>query len=225
MSSSRAASAAGCWCRRGAVRQGVGDPDAAVPQAVSRLRTSATRPRHGREGHRRPAHRDLISRGALAGPIAANTCTAIAARATPTTAPAPAIVIVSASHWRVMRPTDAPSASCTANSRCREAARATSRFETLVQATRSSRIEARRMVADPKAQDTVNAFFNEWLSLEQVADRPKDATLYPQFNDALKAAMAAETQAFVKNVVFDGDGRLDTLLTATLLVAAARGDS
>jgi hypothetical protein len=26
--------------------------------------------------------------------------------------------------------------------------------------------------------------------------------------------MAAETQAFVKNVVFDGDGRLDTLLTA-----------
>lgn len=74
--------------------------------------------------------------------------------------------------------------------------------------------QARRMVADPKAQDTVNAFFSEWLSLEQVVDRPKDAMLYPQWNDALKAAMTAETQAFVKNVVFDGDGRLDTLLTA-----------
>ena len=74
--------------------------------------------------------------------MAANTCTATAARPTPTTAPAPAMAIVSASHWRVIRPTDAPSASWTANSRCRDAARATSRFETLVHATRSSRNEA-----------------------------------------------------------------------------------
>jgi hypothetical protein len=74
--------------------------------------------------------------------------------------------------------------------------------------------QARRMLADPKAKTTVNAFFLEWLSLEQVPDRPKDTMLYPQWNDALKAAMVAETNAFVGNVVFDGDSKLETLLTA-----------
>jgi hypothetical protein len=74
--------------------------------------------------------------------------------------------------------------------------------------------QARRMIADPKARDTVGAFVSEWLSLDQVANRPKDPMVYPQFNDALKAAMTAETQAFVGNVVFDGDSKLDTLLTA-----------
>ena len=58
------------------------------------------------------------------------------------TAPQMATAIVSASHWRVMRPVDAPMASCTANSRRRDTARATSRFETLVQATSRSRSEA-----------------------------------------------------------------------------------
>src|SRR5439155_14635052 len=66
--------------------------------------------------------------------------------------------------------------------------------------------QVRRMLADPKGKDTMNAFFLEWLSLEQVPDRPKDATLYPQFNDALKAAMLAETQSFVNNI-FDTDGK------------------
>src|SRR5258706_14292435 len=74
--------------------------------------------------------------------------------------------------------------------------------------------QARRMMADPKAKDPINAFFLEWLSLEQVPDRPKDTMLYPQWNDALKAAMVAETQAFVSNVVFAGDAKLDTILTA-----------
>jgi hypothetical protein len=74
--------------------------------------------------------------------------------------------------------------------------------------------QARRMIADPKARDTVSDFVQEWLNLDQVANRPKDPMIYPQFNDALKAAMTAETTAFVSNVVFDGDSKLDTLLTA-----------
>ena len=74
--------------------------------------------------------------------------------------------------------------------------------------------QARRMMADPKAKDTINDFFLEWLALEQVPDRPKDTAIYPQWNDALKAAMVAETTAFVSNVVFTGDAKLDTILTA-----------
>ncbi|HEX9296524.1 MAG TPA: DUF1592 domain-containing protein, partial [Polyangiaceae bacterium] len=75
--------------------------------------------------------------------------------------------------------------------------------------------QARRMLADTKGRETVGSFFGEWLSLEQVPERPKDTTLYPEFNDALKAAMTAEMQNFVSNVVFEGDGRLSSLLTAT----------
>jgi len=74
--------------------------------------------------------------------------------------------------------------------------------------------QARRMVADPKARDTVASFFGEWLNLDQVAERPKDTMLYPEFTDELKAAMMTETRDFVSSVVFDGDGRLETVLTA-----------
>ena len=75
--------------------------------------------------------------------------------------------------------------------------------------------QARRMLADPKARDTVSEFVEEWLGLDQVAERPKDPKLYPEFKDDLKAAMIAEARAFVSQVVFDGDSRLSTLLTAT----------
>jgi hypothetical protein len=75
--------------------------------------------------------------------------------------------------------------------------------------------QARRMLGDPRARDTVAEFVTEWLGLDQVAERPKDPAVYPEFKDDLKAAMGAEASAFVDHVVFDGDGKLGTLLTAT----------
>jgi hypothetical protein len=74
--------------------------------------------------------------------------------------------------------------------------------------------QARRMLKDTKARDTVSEFVEQWLGLDQVAERPKDPMVYPEFKDDLKAAMTAEARAFVSNVVFEGDGRLGTLLTA-----------
>ncbi|HEY2900494.1 MAG TPA: DUF1592 domain-containing protein [Polyangia bacterium] len=74
--------------------------------------------------------------------------------------------------------------------------------------------QATRMLADTKARATVQEFVQEWMSLDQVSDRPKDMMVYPQFNDALKTAMNDEANAFVSNVVFDGDGLLKSLLTA-----------
>jgi hypothetical protein len=74
--------------------------------------------------------------------------------------------------------------------------------------------QARRLLADPRARDTVAAFFEDWLELDALAETPKDPKLYPQFNEELKTAMAAETRAFVQNVVFEGDARLATLLEA-----------
>ena len=74
--------------------------------------------------------------------------------------------------------------------------------------------QATRMIDDPKAHDMMAAFFQEWLGLDQVASRPKDMALYPQWNDALKASMNKESLAFIDNVAFQGGGALSTFLTA-----------
>jgi Protein of unknown function (DUF1592)/Protein of unknown function (DUF1588)/Protein of unknown function (DUF1595)/Protein of unknown function (DUF1585)/Protein of unknown function (DUF1587) len=74
--------------------------------------------------------------------------------------------------------------------------------------------QARRMLADDRAKDAVAAFFREWLELEQLPQLPKDAATYPEYDGGLKSALVGETEAFVKSVLFGGDGKLETLLTA-----------
>lgn len=74
--------------------------------------------------------------------------------------------------------------------------------------------QARRMLADEKAKDAVTAFFREWLELELLAQLPKDGATYPQYDGSLKSSLVGETEAFVKSVLFEGDGKLETLLGA-----------
>ncbi len=71
-----------------------------------------------------------------------------------------------------------------------------------------------RMLADNRAKDQLIAFFEEWFGFDELAERPKDAKLYPEWKDDLKAAMIAELRAFLTHVIFEGDGKLDTLLGA-----------
>jgi hypothetical protein len=75
--------------------------------------------------------------------------------------------------------------------------------------------QAKRMLMDAKARDTVVSFAEEWLNLDQIATRPKDPMFYPEYNDALKTAMAAELRSFITGVVFEGDGRFSSLLMST----------
>ncbi len=76
--------------------------------------------------------------------------------------------------------------------------------------------QAQRLLDDPKARESIASFFSDWLRMSQEAieARDKDPELYPEFQDDLKAAMAAETDQFVTNVVFDGDGTFLSLLTS-----------
>ena len=74
--------------------------------------------------------------------------------------------------------------------------------------------QAQRMLADAKARDAATAFFREWLEIDQLAPLPKDAKTYPDYNDALKAALVGGTEAFTQSVLFDGGGKLETLLSA-----------
>jgi hypothetical protein len=68
-----------------------------------------------------------------------------------------------------------------------------------------------RMVASDKFQRTVEAFHTQWLSLEKLPGTSKDATLFPEFNPALKTAMQEETIRFVDDLFKGGSGRLSDL--------------
>jgi hypothetical protein len=74
--------------------------------------------------------------------------------------------------------------------------------------------QARRMLADDKAKDAATAFFREWLEIDQIAPLPKDAESYPDYDDELKGALLGGTEAFARSVLFDGGGKLETLLAA-----------
>ncbi len=73
--------------------------------------------------------------------------------------------------------------------------------------------QARRMLADPRAVDTVRSFHRQWLELEHLDNLNKDKDYYPAFNDALRSAMKEETERFVEHAVLQ-DGSFDSLLTA-----------
>jgi hypothetical protein len=75
--------------------------------------------------------------------------------------------------------------------------------------------QARRLLKDPRAREAIGQFFGEWLILDALDDMTKDATLFPGFDDTLKAAMKEETLRFTTSTVLDGDARLDTLLTSS----------
>jgi len=75
--------------------------------------------------------------------------------------------------------------------------------------------QARRMLGDARARETVGQFLEEWMGLDNVLVREKDVMMYPEFkDDQVKAAMIAEARTFLTHVVFDGDGLLSTALTA-----------
>jgi hypothetical protein len=74
--------------------------------------------------------------------------------------------------------------------------------------------QARRMLADPRARATLADFHGRWMGIADLGAVPRDPTRYPQFGDPLTAAMRTELGLYVEDVMFAGDGRLDTLLTS-----------
>lgn len=75
-------------------------------------------------------------------------------------------------------------------------------------------VQARRMLADPKARDAVAVFHRQWLDYDRLNNVTKDAALYPDWSPAIGALMQEEMQLFIGDVLFDGPGDLGTLLTA-----------
>jgi hypothetical protein len=79
--------------------------------------------------------------------------------------------------------------------------------------------QMRRLLAsDPRARRQVNRFVKEWLTLDTLAliDHPDDG-----FAD-LRASMEGETDAFLEEVLFNGDGKLSTLIDADFTMVDAK---
>jgi hypothetical protein len=76
--------------------------------------------------------------------------------------------------------------------------------------------QARSMLSNPRARRAVTEFYDQWLALGALDTLIKDPLVHPEFTPELRAAMRAETPAFVEHVLWSGDGRLSTLLTSSL---------
>lgn len=74
--------------------------------------------------------------------------------------------------------------------------------------------KAREMLAQPKARAAVNGFFEQWTSARRLAITTKNTAVFPAFSSELRDAMAKELPAFVSDVLWSGDRKLSTLLTA-----------
>jgi hypothetical protein len=70
------------------------------------------------------------------------------------------------------------------------------------------------MLADPRARETLTEFHGRWLGIGGLADAPKDPDKYPQFDEKMVASMNTELKMFVDEVLFKGDGRIESLFTS-----------
>jgi len=87
--------------------------------------------------------------------------------------------------------------------------------------TAGVRVEAARMIDDPRAHDMVGDFHYQWLDAKKFADITRSTTLFPEYSPGLPESMEQEALRFVDAVVFEDDGGLDELLTASFTVADA----
>jgi len=74
--------------------------------------------------------------------------------------------------------------------------------------------QATRLMATQRFRDMVTKFHSEWLELGELKSVDKDTKLFPAWSEPLRTAMLEEPRRFVDYVMHDGDGKLETLLTA-----------
>jgi hypothetical protein len=69
--------------------------------------------------------------------------------------------------------------------------------------------QARRLLADPRAEALATRFAHQWLRLQDVDKVRPDPNYYPNFDENLAAAMRRETELFFYNLVRDDGSLLD----------------
>lgn len=81
--------------------------------------------------------------------------------------------------------------------------------------------EVTRMLEDPRAEDMLVLYHEQLLSVGRYADVTRSDTLFPEFSNAVRPAMADEVRLFVRDV-FEDDGGVRDLFTARFTYANAQ---
>ncbi len=74
--------------------------------------------------------------------------------------------------------------------------------------------QAARLLQSPKARPAVDHFAAQWLDILSIGQVPKDPTVYPAINTALRADMLTETTQSVEHAVFDTGATFTDLYTS-----------
>lgn len=71
--------------------------------------------------------------------------------------------------------------------------------------------QARRMLADPRAQSLVSNFAAQWLHLRNLESITPDGRLFPDFDDNLRQAFRRETELLLEEVIRENRSILDLI--------------
>jgi len=82
-------------------------------------------------------------------------------------------------------------------------------------------LEAERMLADGRFDETVLDFYRQWLGLDRLEGGVKDPAVYPEHDADLARDLRASLEAFVHHV-HTSDASLEALLTGDVFFANAR---
>jgi len=99
----------------------------------------------------------------------------------------------------------------------------------LLAAARAGRLESaeiethtRRLLTKPEVALGLGRFASELYGTREVLEADKDPMVYPAWNAPLAADLSAEADAFLRQVIWNEDGRLATLLTGRFSMLNAR---
>jgi cytochrome c553 len=82
--------------------------------------------------------------------------------------------------------------------------------------------EAERMIADRRAQTKMRGFFLSWLRLDQVAELPKDAKLFPGFDGSVVSDLQTSLDLFLEEVMWSKSSDFRQLFLANDLYLNGR---
>jgi hypothetical protein len=74
--------------------------------------------------------------------------------------------------------------------------------------------QLQRMLKDPRGSTMVRHFLESWIHLPDLGTLAKDGTLFPEWNDQLKAAMTTQAQQTLDDVLLVRGGTVAALLTS-----------
>jgi Protein of unknown function (DUF1588)/Protein of unknown function (DUF1592)/Protein of unknown function (DUF1595)/Protein of unknown function (DUF1587)/Protein of unknown function (DUF1585) len=77
--------------------------------------------------------------------------------------------------------------------------------------------QARRLLQLPSAKAAMQAFASEWLDIGKLPTVSKDPAMFPAFSADSARTMMLQTEQLFSRVVFEGDGKLRSLLGGGLL--------